>query len=142
MTEYLRLVKERKVVLAPLIEATYPIAQAPVAYERLKTEEKKPLMVLLTYPNETPDLSHSRIVVNPIAQPAGKEQIRMAIAGAGGFAKAMHLPNLKSLSELYRVHGIMSAPVIMPSPRPGSLARNIQRPTMRQCSKTLKSRRF
>jgi predicted dehydrogenase len=32
----------------------------------------------------------------------------MAIAGAGGFAKAMHLPNLKSLSELYRVHAIMS----------------------------------
>jgi predicted dehydrogenase/threonine dehydrogenase-like Zn-dependent dehydrogenase len=108
MSEYLRMLNERKVTVAPLIEATYPINEAPVAYERLKTDQKKPLMVLLTYPHEIKEPAQSRVIMNPIAQPAGGARIRMAIIGAGGFAKAMHLPNLKALSHLYSIHAIMS----------------------------------
>jgi predicted dehydrogenase/threonine dehydrogenase-like Zn-dependent dehydrogenase len=108
MAEYLRLLNERKVVLSPLVEATYPISEAPVAYERLKTDHKKPLMVLLTYPQPKEQYSLVRVVSNPLAQPAGKNCIRMAVVGAGGFAKAMHLPNLKALSELFSVHAVMS----------------------------------
>ena len=108
MSEYLRMLNERKVTVAPLIEATYPINEAPEAYERLKTDGKKPLMVLLAYPQEMKEPAHSRVVMNAIAQRASGGRIRMAIIGAGGFAKAMHLPNLKALSHLYSVHAIMS----------------------------------
>ena len=41
MSEYLRMLNERKVTVAPLIEATYPINEAPMAYERLKTDQNK-----------------------------------------------------------------------------------------------------
>jgi predicted dehydrogenase len=108
MAEYLRLLNERKVVLSPLVEATYPISEAPVAYERLKTDLKKPLMVLLTYPERKEQVPLVRVVSNPLAQPAGKNRIRIAVVGAGGFAKAMHLPNLKALSQLFSVHAVMS----------------------------------
>ena len=108
MAEYLRLLNDRKVVLSPLVEATYSIGEAPVAYERLKTDIKKPLMVLLTYPQQTDQYSPARVVSNPLAQPAGKNRVRIAVVGAGGFAKAMHLPNLKALSELFSVQAVMS----------------------------------
>jgi predicted dehydrogenase/threonine dehydrogenase-like Zn-dependent dehydrogenase len=108
MAEYLRLLNERKVVLSPLMEATYPISEASIAYERLKTDDKKPLMVLLAYPQETAEGSHSRVVVNPLVRPSGKGHIRIAVVGAGGFAKGMHLPNLKALSGVYSIHAIMS----------------------------------
>jgi predicted dehydrogenase/NADPH:quinone reductase-like Zn-dependent oxidoreductase len=108
MSEYLRMLNERKIVVSPLIEATYPINEAPAAYDRLKSDSKKPLMVLLTYPHGPKESAHVRVVMNTFAPAAGKDRIRMAIVGAGGFAKAMHLPTLKSLSHLYCVHAIMS----------------------------------
>ena len=108
MSEYLRLLNEGKVNVSPLIEATYPIDQAPVAYERLKNDLKKPLMVLLNYPHETKVPLYAHIVKNALARPSGSDRIRMAVVGAGGFAKAMHLPNLKALSQHYNVQAIMS----------------------------------
>jgi predicted dehydrogenase len=108
MSEYLRMLNDRKVTVSPLIEATYPINDASAAYERLKTDLKKPLMVLLTYPHERKEPAHARLVRNTLAPSPGHDRIRIAIIGAGGFAKAMHLPNLKTLSQLYSVHAIMS----------------------------------
>ena len=32
----------------------------------------------------------------------------MAIIGAGEFAKSMHLPNLKKLSDIYNIYAVMS----------------------------------
>lgn len=106
MAEYLRLLSEERVNIKPLVSSTYPIDEASLAYEVLKTAEKKPLMVLLSYPavEEAP----GRVVINPMARAAGKDRVRIAVAGAGGFAKGMHLPNLQSLSNLYHIQAVMS----------------------------------
>lgn len=107
MAEYIRLVSEGKIKVEPLIAATYPIERATEAYESLKAEGAKPLMVLLSYPHKE-DAPLIRIVPNPNASSAGTNRIRIALVGAGGFAKGMHLPNLQALSNLYHIQAIMS----------------------------------
>lgn len=107
MAEYLRLIAERRIQVNPLISSTYPIDQADHAYEVLKAGATKPLMVLLQYP-QTELIKESYKVANLTARAAGKKQIRLAIIGAGGFAKGMHLPNLEKLKNHYHIQAIIS----------------------------------
>jgi predicted dehydrogenase/threonine dehydrogenase-like Zn-dependent dehydrogenase len=108
MSEYLRLVAEEKIKIQPLISEIYPVEQASAAYEVLKSSLKKPLMVLLSYPHSKDPDKYRRIVLNPIAHPAKSGQIRIALIGAGDFAKGMHLPNLQKLSHYYHLQAVMS----------------------------------
>jgi predicted dehydrogenase/threonine dehydrogenase-like Zn-dependent dehydrogenase len=108
MAEYLRLVGEGKVRLGPLIHATYPVEHAADAYSSLQAANgaAKPLMVLLSYPPgpEKP----SRVVHNPLAPGRAGDRVRLALVGAGSFAKGMHLPNLQALPKLYGVAAVVS----------------------------------
>jgi len=108
MAEYLRLLSEGAIKIEPLIAKSYPVSDAAVAYEALKSGDDKPLMVLLTYEISLNGAALSRVIMNPVAQPAGAKQIRLALVGAGGFAKGMHLPNLKALSDRYHLQAVVS----------------------------------
>lgn len=108
MAEYLRMLEEGKVEIESLISATYPVDQATSAYEALKSETTRPLMVLLSYPPPQEDSGLRRVIANPQAHPAGGGRIGIALVGAGGFAKGMHLPNLQKLADLYHLHAVMS----------------------------------
>jgi predicted dehydrogenase/threonine dehydrogenase-like Zn-dependent dehydrogenase len=103
--EYLRLCAEGRLRIAPLISATHPVAEATAAYATLKGETK-PLIVLLSYPEDAP--LPARTVPNPSAKTAAPGAIRLALIGAGSFAKGMHLPNLRSLESRYRIQAVMS----------------------------------
>jgi predicted dehydrogenase len=107
MAEYLRLLAEGKVRVGPLVSAVYPVEQAAEAYAALKDATgPKPLMVLLSYPQT--DAAPSRVIHNPTGAPGGSDAIRLALVGAGGFAKGMHLPLLQALRSLYRVYAVVS----------------------------------
>lgn len=110
MAEYLRLVSERKVNLAPLVGATYDIANAGAAYAALSADApgERPLIVLLSYPQPSAPPSLSRRVANPHASPRRHGVVRTAIVGAGSFAKSMHLPLLQSLHRLFRIEAVVS----------------------------------
>lgn len=104
MEAYLDLLKSGKIVLQPLIESTYPIGEAPRAYEELHTAESKPLMVLLEYKKES--VPEKKVVLSP-ARPK-KDRIAVALIGAGGFAKGMHLPNLQKMGGIYTLRAVAS----------------------------------
>ncbi len=107
MEEYLRLVSNNKIDLDTLIEKVYEIDKADKAYEELKNGENKPLMILLKYSEEMPDKIERTVYVNKeIEKKDGK--INIAIVGAGGFAKGMHLPNLQKLKDTYNIYSVMS----------------------------------
>lgn len=108
MAEYLRLVANGQVALKPLITATYPVDQVTTAFESLEKEGEKPLMVLLTYPDRQDSKRLLRVIPNPTAKAAGSNLIRVALVGAGGFAKEMHLPNLKELASRYHLQAVVS----------------------------------
>lgn len=107
MEEVLRLVAEKKLKVGDMVDAVYPLADATDAYESLKNTEQKPLMVLLAYPPKA-DSNDENAVVLGTGKALAKDKLNIAVAGAGGFAKGMHLPNIAELQDLYHLSAVMS----------------------------------
>jgi predicted dehydrogenase/threonine dehydrogenase-like Zn-dependent dehydrogenase len=108
MGEYLRLVADGRVNVMPLVGVSYPIEEASRAYEALDSTGPRPLAVLLAYPPADPTRPPVRVVANPRARAGRSGPIRVALVGAGGFAKGMHLPNMQALSADYQLHAVVS----------------------------------
>jgi predicted dehydrogenase/threonine dehydrogenase-like Zn-dependent dehydrogenase len=109
MAEFLRLVASGRIQVRPLVSAVYPVTEASAAYDELQHGTHRPLMVLLSYP-EPP--SSGGPPVRRIAR-AGRrvgatDKVRLAVVGAGGFAKGMHLPNLRALDATFSLQAVVS----------------------------------
>jgi len=105
MEAYLRLLADGKLSLANLCSTSFPIDQAASAYEALKGEGPKPLLVLLSYPEREKTLDR-KVMLKTTGVKSGV--IRVALAGAGGFAQAMHLPNMVRLGKQYQLRAVVS----------------------------------
>lgn len=109
MQEYLRLIAAEKLDLLSILEQEYPLSEVQQAYEDLQTSSDKPLGVLLHYPIDDENKLAEKLTTKIRLTTGSHEgKIRIAIIGAGAFAKSMHLPNLKKLSDLYHVRAIVS----------------------------------
>ncbi|MGH9632460.1 MAG: bi-domain-containing oxidoreductase [Bryobacteraceae bacterium] len=102
MEEVLRLMGGGKIQVKPLVTHVYPLEKAPEAYETIMGPGSSSLAVLLEYPgNGVGDpiaafAPKRRVEVLP--QIKKKDQLGVALAGAGNLARWHHLPNLKKMS--------------------------------------------
>jgi predicted dehydrogenase len=108
MGEYLRLVAEKKIQLDSLIHSAIPVERAQEAYISLVSGKPRPLIVLLSYSSPAKSGTDKRLILNLKSPSSSHKKIRIAVVGAGGFAKGMHLPNLRSLSNLFHLRAIIS----------------------------------
>lgn len=106
MQAYLELLANRKIRLDSFYQTPYDIDRANDAYDSLKGEGDKPLMVLLQYPPRPEALLRRVEMKSTVAKKADK--IRVAIAGASSFVQGMHLPNMVIMRNDYELRAIMS----------------------------------
>ena len=106
MAEYLRMVSEGQINVKNLISVIYALDEAPKAYEELRQSVNKPLVALLSYPMQGSDPIRSIYITPSTYIKPGK--IRIAVVGAGSFARGSHLPNLQKLSDYYQIRAVCS----------------------------------
>ncbi len=109
MQEYLRLLAEKRLDFAKLIDREFPVIEAEKAFQSLQKDTPRPLAVILNYPKSdettlTKKLQ-SRVPVMPQETKGGK--IKIAVIGTGAFAKGTHLPNLRTLSQFYDLEAVV-----------------------------------
>lgn len=108
MAEYLRLAADARVCVAPLITRVYPVDRAADAYSNLTAAPGDSMMVLLEFPGGGDVLQRTVLNTTSRPRPGGAHRVRLALIGAGGFAKGMHLPNLAELKDLLELRAVVS----------------------------------
>lgn len=114
MQEFLKLLQTKRVVMHDLISKVFGIDEAKTAFEYLVSNSQNAIGALFQY--SAPEYQKSsRIVANPSYKDAQSQStsfkshsgiIRLGFIGAGGFVQRTHLPNAKSLAEMYQVYAI------------------------------------
>lgn len=104
MVEYLNLISQQKINLKSLVSNIFNIEEAPIAYNLIKNSTSKPMMVLLKY-NSLPPESKIKLEINNKRKIG---TIKIAVIGAGGFAKHTHLPNILKLSSKFELAAVVN----------------------------------
>jgi predicted dehydrogenase/threonine dehydrogenase-like Zn-dependent dehydrogenase len=100
MGEFLRLLAAGQVRVEPLIELERPVERAGEAYAAI-VGDAPPLAAVLTYDDEA---AQARVAQGPelvrgssgSGTARGRETVRIALVGAGGFVTGVHVPSIKA----------------------------------------------
>jgi predicted dehydrogenase/threonine dehydrogenase-like Zn-dependent dehydrogenase len=108
LAEYLRQIADGRVRLGEMAGTIFPLERAGDAYRALSDAAERPLFAVLRY-----DVSDTRPVSRRVerqlgARRTGTEGIRLALIGAGNFAKSMHLPLLQKMPQAFALQAVVS----------------------------------
>ena len=93
MEAFLHLLATGDVRVEPLTGIKLPVERAGEAYREIASENP-PLATVLTYEGKTP--ARAEVVRTSPPSPKEKPSLSVALVGAGGFMRGVHVPNLKS----------------------------------------------
>ncbi|MEW5977027.1 MAG: bi-domain-containing oxidoreductase [Acidobacteriota bacterium] len=108
MEEYLRLLAEGRVDFSTLVDLEFPVEEAERAYYALQSNVPRPLAVVLRYPEAADAKAKGRTRVDLSVVKPAHGRIQLGVAGAGGFFRSTHLPNLIALSKDFQVRCVVS----------------------------------
>jgi len=97
MQSFLDLIASDKVNLTNLIQNEFAIEDAPKAYALVK--EKSPLGVALSYSDDLSKTEKIKRKTILIPEKSAKDMLKVAVIGAGSFAKSKHIPNLTKIPK-------------------------------------------
>lgn len=111
LEHYLQLLKSRRLDVGSLISARVPVDAASAAYSKVKAAATSTYGVLLDYGKgleDAPVINRTIVAASQVeaTKPVESERIAIAIVGAGGYAKGVHIPNLKKLSDRFEIYGV------------------------------------
>lgn len=101
---YLELLANDKVSLANMATNIYDIDDANKAFDRLK-QQNPPLLSIISYPEQWTEYVEN---VNLERQINNDKILNIGFIGTGGYVSGMHLPNLATLSHMYKVEALMN----------------------------------
>ncbi len=108
MQEYMRLLVSGKIQIDPLIFKVFDFKKIDEVYRLLDENNLKTPLMILSFGSGKKKLKPH--ISNPQVMNGVKTSSRLniAVVGMGEFARAVHLPNIKALSEFYNLHTIVS----------------------------------
>jgi len=107
MEEYLRLIKQKRIVLSDYTNGSFTVNDAPEVYESLVQGRLKDMLIILAYPS-TDSKSNEGTTIQIAGGYDKSKLVNVAVIGAGGFAQSTHLPNINHLSSDFFIHTILN----------------------------------
>ena len=111
MAEYLRQIADRRVRLDAGAAEIFPVERASEAYRALADPTKRPLFAFLAYPaRDTSSRPPIQLggAQRSVPRRTGATTVRLALIGAGHFAKSMHLPLLQKMRGDFALQAVVS----------------------------------
>ncbi len=111
MEEFVRLLSAGKVDVERLISAEYQIVDAANAYQALRENSSASMGVLFRYSAESQVERSTSLKLPRSSKSKVSPAARIALIGAGNFARDYHLPNLKKIPNVSLAAVVSSTPV-------------------------------
>ena len=108
LSAFLDLLALGSITVDQLISAEYSIDQAMLAYEEATGDNTEVIGIVLNYPEHQQTTNADKTWRIPSIIDAKDDRVKLMLVGPGHFARAVHLPNLKTLSSKAVVQAVVS----------------------------------